>query len=137
MFSPFQVSPSEIPHPPLSSCLYKGAHPPTHSLPFTHIGILLYWGIEQPQAQGPFLPLMSNKAILCHIWGRSHGSVHVYSLDGGPVPRRSGGVSGRSTLLFPPWACRPPQLIQSLLQILHQACFFNVCFCSAHTQWHL
>ena len=28
--------------------------------------------------------------------------------------------SGRLTLLFPTWGCKPPQLLQSLLQLLHQ-----------------
>jgi hypothetical protein len=46
------------------------------------------------------LPLMSNKAILCHLCGQSHGSLHVYSLVGGPVPRSS-GRSSWLTLLLP------------------------------------
>ena len=29
---------------------------------------------------------MSDKAMLCYICGWSHGSLHVYSLDGGLVP---------------------------------------------------
>jgi hypothetical protein len=36
-------------------------------------------------------PLMSNKDIFCHICSRSHGSLHVYSLVGGPVPKSSKG----------------------------------------------
>jgi hypothetical protein len=46
---------------------------PTHPLPPSHPGIPLHWGIEPPQAQGPLLPLMSNKVILCHIRSQSHG----------------------------------------------------------------
>jgi hypothetical protein len=80
--SPLQNPPS---HPP-SPCLYEGAPPPTHSC-LSLPGIPLHWGIEHPQVQGPLLLLMSNKAILCHICGRSHG----YSLIGGPVPRSWGG----------------------------------------------
>jgi hypothetical protein len=74
-------------HPP-SPCLYEHAPPPTNPLPSSHPGIPLHWGIEHPQVQGPLLPLMSNKAILCHI----NGQGHVYSLAGGPVPRSSGGL---------------------------------------------
>ena len=89
MFSPFQVSPSETPYPfppPPSPCLYEGAFSHTHPLPFSHPGIPLHWGIKHPQAQGPLLPLMSNKVILCYICDWSHGSFHVYSLVGGLVP---------------------------------------------------
>ena len=75
-------------HPP-SLCLYEGAPLPTH--PSSRPGIPLYWGIEHIQAQGPLLPLMSNKAIFCHICDQCHGSLHVYSLVGGPVPGSSGG----------------------------------------------
>jgi hypothetical protein len=64
------------------------------------------------------LPLMSNKAILCHICSHCHGYLHVYSLIGGPVPGSSGG-SGLWTLLFPLWGCKPTQFLQFLLQFLH------------------
>jgi hypothetical protein len=110
MFSLFQVSFSEtpIPSPP---CLYEGA-PLLSSLP----GISLHWSMEPPQAQGPLLPLMSNKAILCHICSWSNGSLHVYSLVCGTVAGSSRGWPGRLTLLFPLWGCNPPHLLQSLLQ---------------------
>jgi hypothetical protein len=82
--SPLQKSP--IPSPlPLWECF------PTLPLPSSHPGIPLHWGIEHPQARGPLLPLMFNKAILCHICGQHHGSLHVYSLVGGPVPGSSEG----------------------------------------------
>jgi hypothetical protein len=58
----------------------------------SHPGIPLHWGIEHPQAQGPLLSLMSNKAILCHICGQHCELLHVYSLVSGPVPRSSGGI---------------------------------------------
>jgi hypothetical protein len=48
----------------------------------------LHWGIETSQGQGPVLPLMSDKAILCYICSR-HESLQVYSLVGGLVPGRS------------------------------------------------
>ena len=43
----------------------------------------------------------------------------MHSFVGGPV-RRSSGRSGQLTLLLPPWVCKPPQLLQSLLQLLHR-----------------
>jgi hypothetical protein len=94
-------------------------HSPTHPLLSSCPGIPLYWGIEPPQALRPFFPLMFNKAILCHICGWSHGSLHVYSLVDGPVPRSS-ERSGQLTLLLLSWACKLPQLLQFLLQILHR-----------------
>ena len=87
----------------------------------------------------PLLPLMSNKAILCHICSQHHGSLHVYSLVDGPIPGSSRG-SGLLTLLLPPWGCKPPQLLQSLLQLLHRgtlrsvqwlAASFHLCICQA------
>jgi hypothetical protein len=56
--------------------------------------------------------LMSNKAILCYIFGWSHESLHVYSLIGGLVPGSS-RVSGWFILLFLLWGCNPLQLLQS------------------------
>jgi hypothetical protein len=59
---------------------------------------------------------MSNKSILCHICGQSHGSFHVYYLVGSLVPGSS-GVSGQLTLLLLPWGYKSPQLLQ--YQLLH------------------
>ena len=92
---------------------------PMQPLPPSCPGIPLHWVIKHPQAQGPLLPLMSNKAILCHICSQSYGSLHVYSLVVGPVTRSS-GVTGLLTLLLPIRGGKPPQLLQSLLQLLHQ-----------------
>jgi hypothetical protein len=86
---------------PCSPCLYKGAPPPSHPLPSSHPGIPLQGGIKHHHVQGTLLTLMSNKAILCHICGQSHGSLHVYSLVGGPVPGSSRGF-GWLPLLLPP-----------------------------------
>jgi len=63
---------------------------PTHPFLPLHPDIPLNWGIEPWQDQGLLLPLMPNKAIFCYICNWSHGSVHVYSLDGGLVPVSSG-----------------------------------------------
>lgn len=73
--------PSHIPLP-LWGCYV--IHPSTPGIP-------LLQGNEHPQAQGPLLPLMSNKAIFCHICTQSHGSLRMYSLVGGPVTVSSGG----------------------------------------------
>jgi hypothetical protein len=88
MSSPLQVSPAgpPIPSPSPSPCLYEGAPLPSHPLTSYCPGIPLHWGIKHHQAQGTLLPLMSNKAIFCHICCQSHGSLHVYSLVGGLVP---------------------------------------------------
>jgi hypothetical protein len=89
--------------------------PPTHPFPPHRTNILLYWGIKPPQDQGPPLPLMRDKAILCCICSWSHGSLHVYSLVGGLVPGSSEG-SAWLTLLFFLWDCK---LLQSFLYLLH------------------
>jgi len=49
----------------------------TNPLPPHCPGILLHWGIEPSQDQGPLLPLMLDKAILC-ICSWSHGSLFVW-----------------------------------------------------------
>ena len=63
------VSLQKPPIPPHTPCLYEGALPPTHPPTHSH---LLPWhfptqGHRTPTGQGPLLPLISNKAILCHI----------------------------------------------------------------------
>jgi len=71
---PWRTPLSHYPFP----CFYEGAHtthPPTHSLPPAHPGIPLDWGIKPSQDQGPLLPLMPYKAILCYLCGWSHGLV--------------------------------------------------------------
>ena len=121
-FKCYPLSRSPLWKPPISSplpCLCEGVAPPIHQLLPSSPCIPLHWGIKHPQAQGPLLPLMSNKAILCHIRGRSHGSLHVYYLIVDPVPGSS-GESGLLTLLLPLCGCKPLQLLHFLLQLLHQ-----------------
>jgi hypothetical protein len=111
---PFSCFPSRTPHHfilPPPSMRVLSHHPPT---PTPHPGIILHWVIEPSHDQGPLLPLMSNKAILCYIGGWSHGSLHVYYLVGGLVPVSSWG-SGWLILLFFLWGCKPDHLLQSLL----------------------
>jgi hypothetical protein len=83
-----------LPHYILSSlCLYEGAHPPTHPFPSHLPSFSLCCGIKTPQNEGPPLPLMPDKAILCYICSWSQGSLRVYSLVGGLVPESSGWSS--------------------------------------------
>jgi hypothetical protein len=84
---PFPGFPSDNPlSPPHCPCS------PTHPLPLPSPSIPLYCGIEPSQDQGPLLPLMTDKAILCYICGWRHGSLHVCSLVGSLVPGSSGGT---------------------------------------------
>jgi hypothetical protein len=94
---PFRNTLSHSPSPPQLLWGCSPTYPPTHPLLFSYLGIPPHWVIKHPQAQGSLLPLMSNKAILCHICGQSHGFLFVYSLFGSPVPW-SPGRSGLSTL---------------------------------------
>jgi hypothetical protein len=105
MLPPFLVSPLRTPYP------VPPAHH-THPLSLPGPDILLYWGIEPSKDQGPLLPLMSHKVILCYICTWSHESHHVYSLVGGLVPGSSGDT-GWFILLFLLWSCKPLQLLGS------------------------
>jgi hypothetical protein len=110
MLSTFQASlpfgtPPSHPFSPASTRVFTPT--PTHSSPpalaFPYTG-----ASNTLKAQGPLLPLITKKAILCHICCQSHGSLHVHSLVGGPVLRssRGRGKSGWLTLLLPPWGCK-------------------------------
>jgi hypothetical protein len=68
MLSAFPVSSPQTPHPILPPpCFYEGAPTPTHTLPPQGPSIPLHWDIHPPQDQGPPLPLMPDKALLCYI----------------------------------------------------------------------
>jgi hypothetical protein len=101
---PFPGLPSGNPlsHPSSPASMRVLPHPPTPTFLPWHSSTL---GHPTPSDLGLLLPLMSNKAILCHICSQSHGYLHV--LVGGPVPRSSRG-SGRLTLLLPAWGCKSP-----------------------------
>jgi hypothetical protein len=100
-------APYPIPPPPASMRVYL--HPPTHSqtpaLSFPYTGAASLHG-----NQGPLHPLMPDKAILCHIYSWSQGSLHVYSLTGGVDPGSSGWL-----ILFFLWGWKCLQLLQSFL----------------------
>jgi hypothetical protein len=99
---PFPGFPSENLYPIPSPLLTNPPTPASMSCHFPSLG--------HSQNQGPLLPLMSNKAILCYICSWSYESLHVYSLVGGLVPGSSGGT-GWFILLFLLWSCK-------LLQVL-------------------
>jgi len=83
-YTPSQLNPHPLPHSiPHSPFSYN------HPLPFHCPGIPLHWYIKPSQDQGPLLPLMPNKAILCYICGLSRVSPNVYSLVAGLVPGSS------------------------------------------------
>jgi hypothetical protein len=84
-----------------SSCFYEGVPLPTHPLLLPSLHIAIHWSIKPSQDQGPLLPLMFNKAILCTCMV---------------------GAMGPSTctqwvviLLFFLWGCKPFKVLQSIL----------------------
>ena len=86
------LPPPIIPHPlpsPTLSFMRVLPHPPTLSHPTT----ILCWGIKPPQDQGPPLPLLSDKAILCYICVWSHESLPVHFLVSGLVSGSTGLAS--------------------------------------------
>ena len=108
MLSPFLISPPKENIIPLSPS--PSPCPPIYPLPLPGPGILLHWGIESSQDQGPLLPLMTDNVILCYMCSWSHGSLHVNSFLGCLVPGSSGG-SGWFILLFLPWGYKLLQLL--------------------------
>jgi hypothetical protein len=98
---PLSLFPSGNPlsHPPLL-CFYEGTFPPIHPLPPPCPGTTLHCCIKPSQDQGPLLPLMSDKAILCYTCSWSHGSLHMYPLVVSLVPGSSGGSGWLILLLF-------------------------------------
>ena len=68
-------------------------HPPTHPLQPHGPSIPLCWCIKPLKDQGPDLPLIVDKAILCYICSWSHGFCYVYYLVGGLVIWSSEGSS--------------------------------------------
>ena len=85
MIAPFLVTPPQpsIPSSPFASMrvlLYPLTHSCLIPLAYPYAGV----------SSLPTLPLMSDKAILCHICISSSDSRHVYSLVGGLVPGSSG-----------------------------------------------
>jgi hypothetical protein len=106
----FQKPPIPSPFP----SFYEGVPPPTHPFLPPSPGIPQHWGIKPSEDLGPLLPLISDKAILCYIYGWSHGFLKVYSLVGGLDPGSSRS-SGWLILFFILWGFKALQLLQSFL----------------------
>jgi hypothetical protein len=100
MLSSFPVSPQQTPSP-THPRFYENTPPSTHPLLPHYPSIFLCWGIEPSKDQGPSLPLMPDKAILCYICSWSHGSLHVYSWVHGLVPGNSGEGVWFVAIVFP------------------------------------
>ena len=139
MISHFPVTPPTTPYLtfalPTPLGLYEGARPPTHSLRSHHSSIPLCWGIQPPLEQGPPLPLLSGKVILCYICIWSHGSLPVYSVVGGLYSGRT-GCSGQP-MLFYQWGCDPALLLHSFCQLHHQVPEFSLIDGSKHQHLRL
>jgi hypothetical protein len=117
VLSPYLISPNPgnlLSHPPFP-CSYEGITLVTHPflpscLQFPYTGS----SMEPSWNQGPLLPLMPDKNILCYICSWSYRSLHMYSLVSGLVPVSS-EWTGWLILLFALWACKTLQLLQSFL----------------------
>ena len=86
----------EISYPISLPVLLWGSTPPTHPVPLPCPGIPLQWVIKLSKDQGPLLPLMLDKAILCYIYGWNHV---LYSLVGSLDSGSSGWLILQSTKL--------------------------------------
>lgn len=79
---PVFMSINHLFHPPSPFSMRVLPHSTTHPfiIPCPHIPI--YYWILPWQNQGPLLPFVTNKTLLCFILHQSQESPHVYSLDG-------------------------------------------------------
>jgi hypothetical protein len=87
MLSPLLVSLWKS-SPLMPSSLLLLINLPTPEIP--GLGIPPTWDTEPSWNQGPLLPLMTDKAILCCICSWSYKYLHEYSLLGGLIPGSSG-----------------------------------------------
>ena len=121
MLSPFLISPPETPYPisPIPASI-RVCPPTIHPLLPPHPHIPLHWGIKPSQNQGPLLPLMPDKAILCCIYVWCHGSHHVYSSVGGSDPESTGWL-----MLFFLWGYKHLQLKKLKLFYEHSTLYMS------------
>jgi len=90
MLLPFQVSPLQTPYPipPNPASMKLLPYPPTHSC-LTALAFL-YTGASSFHRTKDFSSHWCQiRPIFCYICSWSHGSAHVFSLDGGLVPGSS------------------------------------------------
>ena len=142
MFSPFQVSPWETPYPILSPpvCMRVFPHTATPILQPRHSPTLGHQTPSGPRNPSP--TDVQQVRPLPHMWPVPWVTPCVFygwlsSLPG--AGGGEGGVGGQSyllTLLLPPWGCKPPQLLHSLLQLFHHrhprlmvGCELLLCIC--------
>lgn len=74
MLSLFTVSPPETAYPTYTppTSMWVLSHPPNNFLlPILCPDMSLHWSIKPSHYQGPLLPLMPEKTILCYIYGQS------------------------------------------------------------------
>ena len=122
MVSPFQLSLSDIPYPMTSppAPIRLLSHLPTPIFPPWHSPTLGYQTPSGPMASPP--TDVQQVHPLPHIWPEPQVPPCVFFAWWSSPWKLCwgvGGGSGQLTLLFPPWVCKPPQLLQSLLQPLH------------------
>jgi hypothetical protein len=119
-FKCYPLSRSPLWKPPIpspSSCLYEGAPPSTHSCLSTP-------AFPYTRASNPSSPRAAPPTDV----QQGHPLLHIQSEPWVPpcvlfswwFSSWSSWGSGWLTLLFPTWGCKPPQLLQSLLQLLHR-----------------
>jgi hypothetical protein len=102
-----------LPHP------FTYSQIPTLAFPYTGASSTLRAPSEHPQGQGLLFPLMSNRpSSATYVAGAMGPSICTIWLV-----IQSLGVPGKFWLVDivePPWGCKPPQLLQSLLQLFDQ-----------------
>jgi hypothetical protein len=111
---PFRTTLSQSP-PPASISGCSPTHPPTSIFPPWHSPTLRHQTLSGPRASPP--TDVQQGYPLPHMWPAPWVPPCVFF----GWWSSSWGLQGSSllTLLLPPWGCNPPQLLQSLLQLLH------------------
>ena len=109
----FQVSPSETPYaiPPPPASMRVLLYPPTSIFPGIPLPTLGHWTPSGLRASSP-TDVQQGHPLL-HMWAQAWVPPCVHF----------GWWSSSQELwgvLFPPLGCKPPQLLQSLFQLLHQ-----------------
>jgi hypothetical protein len=117
MLSPFPVSTLEAPYkfPPSTTYMRVLLDSPTSAFPPWHFPTL---GHQTPSGQRA-IPHWCPTRISSATYAAGTMGSSVCTLVGGPVPKELQEVWPIDTVAHP-WGCKPPQLLQSLLQLIHQ-----------------